>query len=93
MWTPYPGGKYECKGNLPGVVRIKVVKNVYGWKMAIHDIAFLIKVVHEIEGVKDESQFFDFVVNYTNNLDAHPYQTVASGEWEKSDASTTAATS
>lgn len=36
-----------------------------GWKTAYHDLAFLIKVLHDTVGVKDETLFFDFIFNYT----------------------------
>ncbi|CAF9936683.1 hypothetical protein IMSHALPRED_010857 [Imshaugia aleurites] len=83
VWTPYPQGKYVCNGNLPGMVRMNLVDNTVGWKMAYHDLAFLIKVLHDTEGVKDEAPFFDFVFNYTDELDDHPYQRIVNGEWVK----------
>ena len=30
---------------------------------------------------KDEALFFDFVFNYTDELDERPYQRVVNGEW------------
>ena len=54
--------------------------------MTIQDVAFLIKVMHDVEGVKDGSRFFDFVVNYTNESDMHPFQPVAYGRWESTGA-------
>lgn len=83
VWTPYPYGKYVCNGNIPGMVRMYLAENTVGWKMAYHDLAFLLKVLHDTEGVKDEAPFFDFVFNYTDELDDHPYQRVVNGEWVK----------
>ena len=48
----------------------------------MHDVAFLIKVMHDIEGVKDGSRFFDFVVNYSNESGVRPFETVAYGKWD-----------
>lgn len=92
VWTPYPQGKYVCNGNLPGMIRTNLVENSVGWKMAYHDLAFLIKVLHDTEGVKDVAPFFDFVFNYTNELDDTPYQRILNGEWVRT-YSGTAATS
>ena len=86
--TPYPRGKYICRGDINGVVDLRLIGNRFGWSLTIHDIAFLIKVMHEIEGVKDGSRYFDFVVNYTNESDLHPYETVAYGKWESTGAIT-----
>ena len=72
-----------CNGNLPGVIRMNLVENSVGWKMAYHDLAFLIKVLHDTEGVKDEAPFFDFVFNYTDELEERGYQRVVNGEWVK----------
>ncbi|KAM0800984.1 hypothetical protein BDR22DRAFT_888998 [Usnea florida] len=83
VWTAYPGGKYVCNGNLPGMIRMNLVENSVGWKMAYHDLAFLIKVLHDTEGVKDEAPFFDFVFNYTDELEKRGYQRVVNGEWVK----------
>ena len=88
VWTPYPRGKYVCKGDLDGAVSLKMIGNHFGWNLAIHDIAFLIKMMHEIEGVKDGSRFFDFVVNYTNESDMDTFETVAYGKWESTGAIT-----
>ncbi len=83
VWTPYPQGKYDCHGNLPGVIRMSLVENTVGWKMAYHELAFLIKVLHHTEGVKDEAPFFDFIFNYTDELHERPYERVVNGEWVK----------
>ena len=62
---------------------MNLVENTLDWKMAYHDLAFLINVLHDTEGVKDEAPFFDFIFNYTDELDTHPYQRVVNGEWVK----------
>ena len=62
---------------------MSLVENTVGWKMAYHDLAFLIKVLHDTEGVKDEAPFFDFIFNYTDELDERPYERVVNGEWVK----------
>ncbi|CAD6594089.1 MAG: hypothetical protein ASARMPRED_008517 [Alectoria sarmentosa] len=90
VWTPYPQGKYICNGNLPGMVRMSLVDNTVGWKMAYHDLAFLIKVLHDTEGVKDEAPFFDFEFNYTDELGSTPYQRIMNGEWVRTYSGTTA---
>ena len=77
-----------CKGDLDGAVSLKLIGNHFGWNLAIHDIAFLIKVMHGVEGVKDGARFFDFVVNFTNESDMQPYETVAYGKWESTGAIT-----
>ena len=72
------------------MVRMNLVDNSVGWKMAYHDLAFLIKVLHDTEGVKDEAPFFDFIFNYTDELDDHRYQRVVNGEWVRRYGSTAA---
>lgn len=65
-----------------------MIGNHFGWSLTIHDVAFLIKTMHDIEGVKDGSRFFDFVVNYTDGLDMRAFETVAYGKWESTGAVT-----
>ena len=68
---------------------MRVVRNTFGWKMAYHDIAFLIQTLHSILGERDAVQSFDFVVNYTNDTRKHKLQTIAIGGWETGNAAAT----
>lgn len=50
--------------------------------MAIHDLAFFNKVLHDTRGVEaGGAPFFDFVFNYTPELDTVPYERVVEGQW------------
>ena len=87
VWTPSPAGKYACNGNVPNLsttLRIALAANPIGWKMAYHDLAFLIKVLHDTQGVEKESPFFDFAFNYTPDVGRVPYARVANGEFVRS---------
>ena len=81
VWTPYPRGKYICNGNLDGQLLMTLVSNTIDYKMAIHDLAFFNKVLHDTRGVEDSAPFFDFVFNYTPELDSTPYERVVEGQW------------
>lgn len=61
------------------------MRNHFGWSLAIHDIAFLIKEVHRCQGDKEQVRYFDFVVNYSKEEGGRKMQTVAYGEWESSE--------
>jgi len=82
VWTPYPRGRYVCNGELPGMVRVDLDENNVGWKMAYHDLAFVLKVLHDSEAVKDKVPFFDFHVIYTPETEGTPEETVAYGSWD-----------
>ena len=79
VWFPTPQHKYVCNGDLPGMVRIDLAQNDVGWNAAYHDIAFIIKVLHDVKAVEDETPFFDFHVNYTPELGEREYETMAYG--------------
>ncbi|KAL8836731.1 MAG: hypothetical protein Q9170_002795 [Blastenia crenularia] len=96
VWTPYPAGTYTCNGNVPNLptsLHVRLADNGVGWTMAYHDLAFLIKMLHDTQGVEEESPFFSFLFNYTPDVDKVPYQRVANGEWVKSVGNVAAATS
>ena len=69
-------------GNAPGSkLEMTLKQNTARWDMAWHDIGFLLKVLHDVEAVKDESQFFAFEANYTPDLSEMTYQKVVGGTW------------
>lgn len=59
--------------------------------MAIHDLAFFNKVLHDTRGVEDSTPFFDFIFNYTPELDTTPYERVVEGQWKNKYGDVTAA--
>ena len=82
VWRPYPRGHYVCNnGQLSGMIRVDLDDNDVGYNMAYHDLAFVLKVLHDTEGVKAEVPFFDFHVNYTPDVDERPPETVMHGSW------------
>ena len=91
VWTPYPRGKYICNGNLQGQLLMNLIPNTIDYKMAIHDLAFFNKVLHDTRGVEDSAPFFDFVFNYTPELDTTPYERVVEGQWRSKYGDVTAA--
>lgn len=91
VWTPYPDAVYGCYGD-PGVLSMKRVEQSTGWLMAYHDLAFLIKVLHDTQGVKDEAPWFDFQFGWSNRTGVYPHVPIINGKWDRS-YGTTAVTS
>ena len=64
------------------MVRVDLVENTIQYEMAYHDLAFVIKVLHDEEAVKDETYFFDIEFNYNPNITTTPdLQRVMDGQW------------
>ena len=59
-----------------------LVENTIDYEMTYHDLAFVLKVLHDEEAVKDETFFFDFEFNYSPDTTTTPtLQRVMDGEW------------
>lgn len=79
VWEPWPRGKYVCNGDSPGQLRMTLVRNTIGHNLAIHDLAFFVKVLHDERAVQDSTAFFNFAVYCS--LDGAPAEQVADGQW------------
>ena len=70
---------------------MRLISNTIDYKMAIHDLAFFNRVLHDTRGVEVSTPFFDFVFNYTPELDTTPYERVVEGQWKSKYGDGTAA--
>lgn len=69
------------------------VEQSTGWLMAYHDLAFLTKVLHDTQGIKNEAPWFKFQFGWSNQTHVYPHVPIVNGKWDESYSSTAATSS
>ena len=84
VWTPAKNGLYSCdNGLVPGTLQVNWKTNPIGYGMNYHDLAFVVKVLHDANSNNSTVGYFSFAFQAAKG-GSSDYYDVMSGTWAAS---------